>query len=905
MNYGRTGIDQEKEALQATAARAGNRVGVFILRVILFLVIAVVVCGFCLGIGAYQGIIDDSPQITDANIMPLGYASFVYDEEGNQIQKLNSVEGNRVSIPFSEIPADMQHAIVAIEDSRFYEHNGVDPHGMIRAVLVAIQSGFSRSEGASTITQQLLKNNVFTDWMDENRLTRIKRKLQEQFLAVQLEESLWEAGEDAKAVILENYLNTVNFGSGAYGVQMAAQTYFGKDAKDLTLSECAVLAAIPQNPSQYNPKIYPEDNASRMETVLDYMLDQGYISQEAHDEALADNVYDRIVETSTLTATQSEVYSYFIDELIEQVKEGLMREKGYTEVQANNAIYSGGLKIYSTEDPKIQGILEEEFQKSSNFPADTLVGLDWALTVDHADGTRENYSREMMRTWYRENGQPNFDLNFPTESAAQSAVDKYKEAIVGQNDEIAAERISFIPQPQACMTVIDQSTGHVKGIIGGRGEKAGSLTLNRATDSIRQPGGTFRILASYAPAMDTDRITLASRMTDDEFYFENSAPVHNEGFIPEITETVEVPDPYDPSIVTETTRVVEAGSDPHYGDMRIRDAIASVNNVITVKILSSITPRVGFDALEKLGISTLYNSTDGDLQLALALGDVSQGVSNMELTAAYAAIANGGIYQEPIFYTKVTDRTGNIILENAPLKKTVFKETTCYLLTSAMKDVISRGGGIPYTLSNPEIEVAGETGLSAQNADITFVGYTPYYTAGIWTGFDTNTVLPEADRQYIQTLWVSVMNRIHEGLPAAFFAQPAGVTEVEICSETGMLAAPTCPVIKEWFASGTAPTSSCTQHIATPTPTPSPYYGYYYQQSYEDQVAQQQALQEAQRQQELQQQQQIWEQEQAAYEQQIAEQQAAYEQQLAEQQAAYEQQQLQQQQQNYGWGWGW
>ena len=886
MNYGRTGIDKEKEELQATASRAGNRIGVFILRVILFLVIAAIVCIICLGFGAYQGIIDASPQITDANIMPLGYASFVYDEEGNQIQKLNSVEGNRVSIPISEIPLDMQHAIVAIEDSRFYEHNGVDPHGMIRAVLVALQSGLSRSEGASTITQQLLKNNVFTDWMDENRLTRIKRKLQEQFLAVQLEESLWDAGEDAKAVILENYLNTVNFGSGAYGVQMASLTYFGKDARDLTLSECAVLAAIPQNPSQYNPKIYPEDNASRMRTVLDYMLDQGYITQEAHDEALADNVYDRIVETSTLAATQSEIYSYFIDELIEQVKDGLMREKGYTEVQATNAIYSGGLKIYSTEDPKIQSILEEEFQKSSNFPTDTLVGLDWALTVDHADGTRENYSREMMRTWFRENGDPLFDLNFASESAAQAAVDKYKAAVVGPNDEIAAERISFIPQPQACMTIIEQSTGHVKGIIGGRGEKTGSLTLNRATDSLRQPGGTFRIPAAYGPAIDSDRITLATKMTDDEFYFENSAPVHNEGFKPETTETVEVPDPYDPTIVTETTRVIEAGVDPHYGDMRIRNAIASANNVIAVKLLSTVTPRVGFDTLKKLGITTLEDSLDGDLQLNLALGNLSTGVSNIELTAAYAAIANGGIYQEPIFYTKVTDRTGNVLLENTPLKTTVFKETTSYLLTSAMKDVISTGTGFSYALSNPEIEVAGSTGISDGNVDIAFVGYTPYYTAGIWTGFDTYTQLPEQDRQYIQSLWVNVMNRIHADLPAASFTMPAGLTEVSICSDSGLLAVEGCPVITEVFTSGNVPTSSCTEHMPTPTPIPNQYnyYNYYDQQSlYQMQVDQQQAQQQAQYDREQAEQQALWEQQQAQYEQQLAEQQAQYEQQMAQQ----------------------
>ena len=900
MNYGRTGIDREREELQASAPRAGNRVGVFILRVFLFLIIAVVVCGISLGIGAYRGIIDDSPQITDANIMPLGYASFVYDEEGNQIQKLNSVEGNRVSISFSEIPVDMQHAIVAIEDARFYEHNGVDPHGMIRAVLVAIQSGFSRSEGASTITQQLLKNNVFTEWLAENRLTRIKRKLQEQFLAVQLEESLREAGEDPKRVILENYLNTVNFGSGAYGVQMAAQTYFGKDAKDLTLSECAVLAAIPQNPSQYNPKIFPEDNASRMQTVLDYMLDQGYITKEAHDEALTDNVYDRIVETSTITASKSEVYSYFIDELIEQVKEGLMKEKGYTEVQANNAIYNGGLKIYSTEDPQIQQILEEEFQNSANFPADTRIGLDWALTVDHADGTRENYSREMMQTWYRENGLSTFTLNFSSEKAAQSAVDEYKAAVVGPNDTIVAERISFIPQPQACMTIIDQSNGHIKGIIGGRGEKIGSLTLNRATDSYRQPGGTFRIPAAFGPALDIDKITLATRLTDDEFYFENSAPVHNEA---DWSTKEEDKAQAEQAMGFDQTGQEEAlPTGIHYGAMRVRQAIATTNNVIAAKVLSSITPRVALQYLRKMGITTLQDGVDGDMQLGLALGNLSVGVSNLELTAAYAAIANGGMYQEPVFYTKVTDRTGNVLLENTPIQTTVFKETTCNLITSALQDQIASGSAYAYKLSNPEIAVAGETGISEGNVDLTFVGYTPYYTAGIWTGFDTYTVLEETDRQYIQTLWVNVMNRIHEGLSPAVFYRSAGISEIAICAESGLLASPDCPTTTEFFVPGTVPSSTCTDHTPTVTPAPSLYY-YQMDIAQQAQYQQQQQLEEQLRQQA--EQQAIWEQAQREYEQQMAEQQAQYnqqaeyDQQMAEQQALYEQGLLAQQ--NGGW----
>ena len=791
MNYGRSGVEQEREALQATASRAGNRIAVIILRIIMFLLIAACLALLCLGIGAYRGVIDDAPQITDANIMPLGYASFVYDQDGNQIQKLNSVEGNRVSVSFKDIPLNMQHAIVAIEDSRFYEHNGVDPHGMIRAILVALQSGFSRSEGASTITQQLLKNNVFTDWMGESRFMQIKRKLQEQFLAVQLEESLREAGEDPKEVILENYLNTVNFGSGAYGVQTAAQTYFGKDAKDLSLSECAVLAAIPQNPSQYNPKIFPEDNEFRMHTVLDYMRDQGYITSEEHEAAMADPVYDRIVETSSAANAQSEIYSYFIDVLIEQVKDALMREKGYSEAQANNAIYSGGLKIYSTEDPRIQQIMDEEFSNEGNFPADSKVGLDWAITVDHVDGTRVNYSREMMQTWHRENGDEKFNLNFSSEEEAQKAIEKYKKAIIGPNDTVAAERTSFIPQPQACMTVIDQRTGEVKGIVGGRGTKTGSLTLNRATDSYRQPGSTFQIPSTYAPALELNKVNLATRMTDDEFFYSNSAPVHND-------------------------------DEQHHGDMRLRDAIIQSNNVIAVKLLTNITPQTGFHFLSELGFSTLVNDPDEDVQQILALGSVTHGVNNLELTAAYAAIANSGVYQEPIFYTKVTDHTGKTLLENTQLPRTVFEPSTCYLLSTVMKDGMERGAAAPFHLSNPGIEAAGAIGRTRNNVDMTFVGYTPYYTAGIWTGFDTNTELPASDREYIHTLWVNVMNRIHSGLPDAAFENTGDIVEATVCSASGLLAGQGCAQATEIFAQGTVPASTCTEHVPKPTPAPTP-----------------------------------------------------------------------------------
>ena len=250
MNYGREGIERKKEYLESKGVKIGSWTGVTALRVLVVAVIIFVGIVIALLVGAYNGIIDTAPSVSDVNIMPNGYATFVYDADGNQMQKLSSAEGNRISVSIKDIPINMQHAIVAIEDMRFYQHNGVDPVGMIRASVAAFASGFERTEGASTITQQLLKNNVFTDWMTENRTERIKRKLQEQYLATELESALTAQGADAKSVILENYLNTVNFGAGTYGIQAASLKYFGKNSKDLTLSECAVLAAIPQNPTK-------------------------------------------------------------------------------------------------------------------------------------------------------------------------------------------------------------------------------------------------------------------------------------------------------------------------------------------------------------------------------------------------------------------------------------------------------------------------------------------------------------------------------------------------------------------------------------------------------------------------------------------------------------------------------
>lgn len=786
MHFGKSHLEDKREDLRSHYGKIEKTAGVTALRIAFCLLLVVLVCGAGLVIGAVRGVIDSAPDISEANIMPLGNASFIYDADGNQVQKLTGAQGNRVSISIEEIPLDMQHAIVAVEDARFYEHNGIDPSGIIRAFVVGVSHGFHFTEGASTITQQLLKNNVFTDWMEETRMQSFKRKIQEQYLALKLEKTLTAEGENAKDVILENYLNTINLGSGCYGVQTAAQTYFGKDAKDLTLSECAVLAAIPKAPTAYNPKNHPEKNQQRRDKILNNMKKQGYITEEEYTIAMNDNVYDRIA-MHTQSQAESAPYSYFIDEVITNLINDLMVQKGYTEVQAKNVVYSGGLKIYTTQDSYMQSILDTEFQNPENFPANTQIGLDWALTVEQADGEVQNYSKEMLQLYFR-NSDPNFDLLFDSQEEAQSYIDQYKAAIMQEGDTIVAERSSFTPQPQACMTVMDQRTGYVKAIVGGRGEKTASLTFNRATDNYSQPGSTFKILSAYGPALDLGKITLATVIKDEPFNYSDGTPLQNSDLI-------------------------------YHGDVTVRQAIINSINIPAVKVLTELTPKVGFDYLKKLGFSKL--SEEYDVIQPLALGGITYGVSDLELTAAYAAIADGGQYRKPVFYTKVTDSKGNVLIDNTENKATqVFKASTASLLTNAMEDVLEKGTGVAARLDN--MHAAGKTGTTNEAKDLVFAGFTPYYTAAIWATYDTHAEFPESDREFHKRLWAKVMNEIHEGLADMDFETSATVQEATICTKTGLLARSSCPSITEYFAVSDLPTERCKGHYTAPTSTPTP-----------------------------------------------------------------------------------
>lgn len=446
MNYGKRSTSKKRNALISRTSMLEKRAHVSFIRVLFTALIAVCVMVVCLGIGSFRGVIAGAPDVNDVDISPLGYATFLYDDQGTQIRQLSAPTSNRLPVSLDQIPVSLQHAVVAIEDERFYEHNGIDVRGIARAGMKAITTG-NFSEGASTITQQLLKNNVFTDWTNEStQLERFTRKFQEQYLAVQIEKKY------DKNVILENYLNTINLGAGSYGVQAASKKYFNKDVWDLNLSECATLAGITQNPTKFNPITNPKANSKRRKEVLDHMLDQNYISQDEYNAALNDDVYSRI-QAAQLENTEEEstVYTYFEDEVTNQVISDLMNIKGYTKTQATNLLYSGGLKIMTTLDSNMQQILDEEYANPDNYPANVQYELDYALTVQSPDGKQTNYSKEMLQLYFRDQD-PEFDLLFDSPEEGQQYVDQYKANILADGSTVVSERVNFAPQPQSSMT---------------------------------------------------------------------------------------------------------------------------------------------------------------------------------------------------------------------------------------------------------------------------------------------------------------------------------------------------------------------------------------------------------------------------------------------------------------------
>ena len=780
MNYGKKKAAKRQKKITSKSTMQGKRIVVRLFKALLICIVLAAVVGVAGGGLFIKKIIDDTPHVSASDVKPKGFTTFVYADDGStEIERFVSSGSNRVYKSIDEIPKDLQHAFVAIEDERFYKHNGIDLQGIARAAVVGIARGGNFTEGASTLTQQLIKNNVFPNFTKEKTFyDKFQRKIQEQYLALQIEKKM------DKSEIIESYLNTINLGQNCLGVQAASQRYFGKDVSDLTLSECAVIAGITQSPSTYDPITHPDNNKVRRNKVLKNMLEQDYISQKQYDEALADDVYARIQTTNTASQADN-TYSYFVDALAQQVIQDLKDQLGYTDTQAYNAVYSGGLSIYSTQNQTMQQICDEEANDDSNYPGLKEYGLDYALTVTRADGSTENYGSNNIKNYVKETYGKDQGLLYSSEDAARAMVEEWKTTIAREGDTYD-ERITITPQPQSSITIMDQKTGQVKAMVGGRGEKASSLGLNRAYQgSKRQPGSTFKILAAYAPALDSCDKTLATTIDDEPYTLKSGQVLRN-------------------------------ANKQYGGTTTLREGIKRSINVVAVKLSDEITQELGYEYCQKFGISTLVkNKTingkvfDDSTSQTLALGGITEGVYNYEMCAAYATIANGGEYNKPTLYSKVVDHDGNVLLDGTGESHTVIKDSTAYLLTSAMEDVVNSGTGTACQL--PNMPVAGKTGTTTSNKDLWFCGFTPYYTCAVWGGYDDNKEC-DYDTSFRFRLWKGIMSRIHENLEEKDFKVPSSVERKSICTITGKLAGSGCPSITEYFAKDTLPTETCSGH---------------------------------------------------------------------------------------------
>ncbi len=791
MNYNEHGTKKKKKLLVSKASKNKRKVYVSLYKGVLCGILFFIACGIGVGFGAIKGILDNLPDVTAENLIPQGYQSVIFYQNGQEVTTLSDYDSNRIYATYDEIPENYRNCFIAIEDERFWTHNGIDVRGIGSVAFNFLKSGKAR--GASTITQQLIKNQIYNVGLNETTILQtVERKIQEQYLAVELEKTM------EKETILEYYLNTIYLGKGAYGVQAAAERYFGKAMKDLTVSECAVIAATTSNPTSFDPVAYPENNIKRRKLVLDKMLELEYISQSEYDNAIADDVYTRIKNNYELAEANKTYNSYFVDAVIEDLKVKFVEELGYTETQANNAIYSGGLSIYITQDAGIQKICDEIVNDDENYPKSTSVALEYLLSLaspdpeDPEEVIAYNYDSNNLLRYFKEKTENNkYNLIYSSEETARAAADEFKAAMIEKTGgKVTGEKFKVTIQPQASVVLMDQHTGHVKAIVGGRGEKTSNLSLNRATMSTRQPGSTFKVLASFIPAMDAAGMGLGTCYEDAEYTYANGRPVKN-------------------------------WYSGYRGWCSLREAIMNSMNIIAVKALTDVTPQVGFDYLKNMGFTTLVESMTNsngdiisDINQSLALGGLTNGVYNIELTAAYASVANSGTYTEPILYTKVLDHDGNIIIDNTPETKQVMKETTAWMAIDAMKDVITSGTGKKCRLQSG-MPAAGKTGTTSNNYDFWFCGFTPYYTASVWMGYDVNTEFNN-DPAYHKTMWAKIMNAVieHENQSTAVdFTKPGGLISVTVCKESGMKPIEgVCETRSDYFAKGTAPTDTCELH---------------------------------------------------------------------------------------------
>ncbi|MCL2356446.1 MAG: transglycosylase domain-containing protein [Defluviitaleaceae bacterium] len=839
MDYSQLGNKKRKR--EPHTMRVRNKIGLLFFRVTLSLLLVGIFAGAGAGIGVYLGILDGAPELDISSLGPISpraidphtvggasiqdgfeLSSFIVCARTGEVRETLHRGMNREFVSIDEMPRHLIYAFIAIEDERFFEHNGIDTRGIARAVWVATQPA-RQTEGASTITQQLIKNMLEID-------NDIITKLQEQHLAVGFERHLTEefarlGYEDphmqTKYFIMQSYLNMINLGRSNYGVQAAAQFYFGIDVSELTIAQSAVIAAITQNPSRFPPDTRPDQNWIRAQLVLFNMYERlGLITTEEYEEAIrtgprqainsftGEPMYDDgepvmlgiVYDTIYLTA-DGEVrdiiaqFDCFTSALLSQVRVDLIEQLGLTGAEADRRIFETGLTINSVQDVQIQEIVDRHFLDESLWPG---VGQGFSIEVRYSMVVY-NAITQLPRSYTFP------PVIVPNVAEAAVFVERMHEQHLHHADEIVSYRLFKVPQPQGAFVLIDHHTGHVLAIRGVRGELQGNRALNRATQSTRSPGSQMKPLVPFAPAFELGMMQPSTIVDDIPMYLPAAG---GRGWLP---------------------RNHWDGGRVFRGHTTVRNAIYASGNVVSARAATDPTVRpapVGMPTmvryLELMGISTIHPH-DGP---AIVLGGMTRGVYLIELAGAYATVANAGEFNRPVLYTTVLDHEGNILLENQHNPQRVLRDTTAYLLTSTMADTLTRGTGgranwTPASGLRGQMGVAGKTGTSQNNADLGFAGYTPYFTAAIWFGNDNNQPMHRGTNQFHTPLWRVIMEEIHLTLelPPQRFTRPAGIVSAQVCLDSGHLPNEFCRtdprgdrIRGEIFATGLVPSQVCRVH---------------------------------------------------------------------------------------------
>ena len=675
--------------------------------VVIFLLLCVIGAGIVAGI--FFGLFGDDFEISKEELEIAASNSVIVDANGEVIANLSGDEKRKI-VTLGEMADYLPKAYVAIEDERFYSHHGVDWKRTAGAIFNTVFKG-SSSYGGSTITQQLVKNITKDD--ESSGLAGIYRKIREWAKAYQVERMI------AKEQILELYLNILYVGGegNLHGVELGAEYYFNKSAKDLSLAECAFMAGINSSPSAYNPFDESTDNTEKIKnktkTVLNKMKELGYInSDQEYNDAIAQ--VDAGLSFSKGDASPSSNYSYHTDAVLEQVINQVMEERGVTRPIAENYVYSSGLTIYSTVDKDIQARVEEEYQKEKYIKSGRDKDKDGNLINDHT---------------------------------------------------------------QSGMAIIDYKTGQVVAVAGGLGEKEAS-GWNRATQMKKQTGSSIKIIADIVPGLEEGIITPSTRYIDEKTDFGSNYIPKNE-------------DRYDNE------------------DMDVREVIRRSKNIPSVKIMKELTPKKSIGYLQKMGLESIDEKEDQ--VLALGIGGMTHGASPLEMAAAYGTIANDGVYKTPTFYTKVVDSNGNTVLTPNQEETRVFSEQTAYLAKQIGLEPTKSGGTASYCAISG-MDVVAKTGTTDNSNDRWLCGFTPYYAAATWFGYDNNEEVRGFSQNPAGQIWDAIMTDVHKDLEGATFEKPNGIVEETVCRTTGCLATTGCSdTYTEIFASNHLP-EKCQGH---------------------------------------------------------------------------------------------